>query len=391
MKIGVLTYFWAENFGMFAQAVASVRALKRVAPDAHVELIDIRHWDTNRSIPPGLKCLLKGRFGSFAKHYTRWSEFRKAIDALPKSSPTCNTTNRAESIDYLKAQNYDLIVVGADVILKYVDSPDVMDNLEPPIYWLPEDLGVPHVMLASAASVTNLSKLTDQQADWLRKSAQGYSMLAIRDELTRRFIVELDLDGDPRLKVVPDPTLTLEIDHGPADELWKKIPAPSDKPAIGIRLHNTPFVRELIQRLRDDYFIVSFVADLPGVHYDACQMGPYQWQGIFKHLSGQITMSFHDTLFSLKHDIPPILIDESMRVDPVTGASKNMVLYESLGLTEHYFNPVKAKINTDDVKALLDRVVKQFDPTSTQQWLKNGADLYCAAAKEACDLAGGQG
>ncbi|MCX5676251.1 MAG: hypothetical protein NTX87_14695, partial [Planctomycetota bacterium] len=44
MRIGLLTYFWEDNPGQFFQALATVEVLRKVFPEAQVEIPDVRHW-----------------------------------------------------------------------------------------------------------------------------------------------------------------------------------------------------------------------------------------------------------------------------------------------------------------------------------------------------------
>lgn len=384
-KIGVLTYFWANNFGMYAQAISTLAALQNVFPDGQIELVNVSHWPRKPLRPAGLRSLLHMDVVSFGKMFRQDWRQRRAIRRLPKSTPALVTYDRQEAIDYVRRQNYDLVVCGADVILKYANSPDALKDDLPPVYWLPKDLGVPHAMLASSAGPVQIHMFKPWQREMLAESADGFAMLAVRDSLTCKLLSDLGFANDPRLRTVPDPTFTWQIDPRPAEILWRRIGIKTNKKIIGIRTHDTPLIREVIRKLRATgrYCVVAIVPEVHGVDYEMTQLGMFEWMGILRHFDAHITMSFHDTIFCVKNGIPDVLVDESDRIDRETGNSKNQVLHKQLGMPERYFSPFVNKVDPDEVVALVDRLIQLPAPVCVQQErMVQQAALYVQAAEK---------
>ena len=332
MKIGLLTYYWDYNYGQYWQAVATLLALGERFPHAHVELVHVRHWGKIRNnivtrkslirpwtIPAGYRTLRGYRLGR--KQYYQMS------------SQECVTQDYEQAMRFIEAQDYDLVVVGADVILKTL--PDKLVAGGVPLYWVSPEVSAKKVLLGSSADVTCLKDLSAQAAARMRESLAAMDFIGVRDLMTECLCKELNSAKVP-VERTPDPTCFLRPDPAWAVAARREIPAAktSKRRAI-VHFTHRPGVEKITQNLRKRGFeVLTLGGNLPCADA-AISLSPDAWAGMSTSVDLVVTMSFHESLFAVKHARPVIAIDtQPNRYNPQTGASKTRNLMDDLGLRE---------------------------------------------------------
>jgi hypothetical protein len=118
------------------------------------------------------------------------------------------TDSYLESAAYIAEQRYELLVVGSDTVLNFYDWN--LRQRELPIYWLPESLPSKKIMISSSIGTDlDIHSLDHDTQQALRESIEGFSMLGVRDEITRDFIHELTPQASDRVDVITRPYIFL--------------------------------------------------------------------------------------------------------------------------------------------------------------------------------------
>lgn len=337
MKIGLLTYFWENNYGQYWQAVATLVALRKRFPQARVELVNVRHWGHIRNnliskrslkrpwtIPASYRALRGYRDG-------RNSHFEFSLDE-------CLTTDYGEAMRFIEAQAYDLVVVGADVVLKPLSVSRVAAGV--PLYWVSPEVSAPKALLASSADITGLQDLSPEQVDLMRASLGSMAFIGVRDSMSANLCEALGSAEVP-VQRVPDPTFSLDVDESWLTAAKNEIPhrRTGKKRAI-VHFTNTAGVERITATLqRAGFEVLSVGAELP--HVDrVITLSPEAWAGMSTQADVIVTMSFHESIYTTKHGCPVIAIDtQPNRYCLDTGMSKTSCLMHDLGLAStHHLN-----------------------------------------------------
>jgi hypothetical protein len=337
-KIGILTYFWADNPGTFLQAYATLYAYRKRFPEHRVELVDVRYrrnlFRPNRR-DTSLKCLVT--------HWHYHGLLKRCRRQHLAMSPRGIVTQDYEAAAaYVEAQRYDLVVVGADEILQML--PKYLARGQPPIYWLPPSLACRKVVCAGSAGTTLYENLSEPMRQRLAESIHAYDLVGVRDDVAYTLMEQLGLKGDPRLQRVPDSTFAWPIDPQPAAEAVKRFGLDVARPTVGI---NAPVNEANVLRLLDHYRsrgyqLVSLAAPSPA-DYWLWFISPFEWAGIYRYFQFTLTDRFHGSAFSLRSGRLPIGLDFNTQYT-AAGLSKKHSLLKEFGLAE------TAHINVDRVK-----------------------------------------
>lgn len=367
MKIGLLTYYWTDNPGQFFQALATQQALQRKFPSAHVEIVNFRHWNT-----PWRPSM---RWKKFVPSILKHQAYEKARRRFNLSPGLLVSKDRREVLEYVARQGYDALVVGSDVVLKLLPK---VTGEQLPAYWLGRELTMKKFMLASSADTTRAEDLTEAQRKAMRECLDGFSLLAVRDRMTWNLLTDLGVDeNDPRLMRVSDPTFTYPVSslqtHRP-----HALNKDDGKPVCGIHLPRNKFTEELVSLLKVRYRIVA-IGGMPWPGLPWWGGGPDEWVNLFSHLDLVITVSFHESIFAVKHAVPVLAVDaEEYRIDLKSGLSKTFCLMQEIGLEERHISPH----NGMSAKSAYDRALgstDSFSNRSMRDTIEHCAQTYSAA------------
>ena len=344
-KIGILTYTSNFNYGTFFQAYATLCAIRRHFPNSSVEMVNYNSQSKSQQI--GYNKLNLARRHIYppylVKHLSKQSRYRSTERRLLEmnAAEAMITDSYLESAEYISEQGYDLLVVGSDTVLNFYDWN--LRQQELPIYWLPESLSSKKVMISSSIGtdldIDSLDQATQQA---LRDSIEGFSMLGVRDEITRDFIHGLTPQASDRVDVIPDPTFSYAIDGTHSEAYLKKKGVSPDVPIIGLDLPTGLIgVEDAVKHLKSKgYAVASWRGISTLADYDFSDMGPLEWSGIFKRFDITLTNRFHASIFSLKNLTPVITMDYKANRISRSGQSKASMLMDSFGLKDTNYRNV---------------------------------------------------
>jgi len=365
-KIGLLTYFWAHNPGTFLQAYCMEKWLRKKFPNHKVELIDCRlrnikfqigrgHWDIFRLIEDY----------KHHKSYTRNQNLH-----LPLSPDGIVSYDYKILTEYINAQNYDLVVVGADTILELLPQHYSLGQI--PVYWLSPDIRCKKVTFSSSAGALTYGRLIDSDKKMLSDSINSFNLLGVRDDNTYMLINDLGLINKSHLEKTPDPTFPFEIDGSFADKYIKEHRIKFKKPVIAINLpQSLSLYRQLVEIYESRGFRVVFLGYSRKRANKLPKMSVFEWAGIYRYFSLVITDRFHGTIFSLKNGTPVVSIcwNKSKRTE--SGWSKMNDLLGYFHLEESNYIDATGPVNISDVVRKIDKAMENFDKSLIEERIKH--------------------
>lgn len=298
MKIGILTFHCAVNYGAVLQAYALKEVLYRMGHDVHV--IDYRpSYLTNVYHPlfyrPGLKSLVK------ASGWIEWFHFIKVcIRKIIR-----NRKFKAFAINYLSldrtamsgvADNYDTIICGSDQIW----NPDLTGKRFDEIFFglLPNARNVK--VISYAASVGYMDNLKGHEAE-LAAYLKGLSVISVREKQLAEYISALAPDFLPIPITVVDPVILAGRDI--FDAIASEKPLIERPYLLYFSLWNNSMLLQYAQTIaKEKNFafieLTTYYERVPGrkLYKPA---SPTEFCSLFKYAHYVVCSSFHGMVFSI--------------------------------------------------------------------------------------------
>lgn len=339
MNLGLLTYFRADVAGQYYQALATLNALLLgFAPAA--QLVNIRH--EKRAWRPSLR---PEKFLPSIVQHGKYAIARKRELTPYVKQPLLQDNSRRSVLNYLRSRQDDVLVVGADTCLKV----DHYFREELPYFWLDEELEAKKVMLSASAEFTHISDLSQEQRKKAERVLGGFRYLGVRDDMTADLFQAIS----PGLKIrlMPDPTFSLDVKSTGLPCL-ERLKTRKRKKLCGVNLADTSFTRELVEKLGAEYHIVSInCPKFPGG--SRIMTGPNDWLHMFGSFDLVVTGSFHETVFSLKNNIPVVGLDSNVgRLHKTTKSSKIYSLLSTAKFLDQYVSPHRGHTLADALSAV---------------------------------------
>lgn len=364
-KIGILTYFLDDNPGTFMQSHSTVQALRRRFPSSEIEIINYayttRRFRVRRSTIASLP-------GSLFRDYRRYHIYKSIkAELLPLGKDKLRTKDSRRATEFMKKQNYDLIVVGSDLILQWFPF-HFKNNMVPPS-WLSPEIKCRKVLAAASAAQLEISQLTEDQKEYIRKVVSEFELLGVRDKPTYRLIQNLGVT-DERLQIVPDPTFSYSIDYAYADQLIKRKGIDLAKPIIFLHLtHRNTYASGLAKEFRRKGYQILSLNEAK--YADTCitDISPMEWAAILKKATLVVTGRFHDSIFCLKNCVPIYLVPSAEWLFDKEGDSKFYSLMKAFDLSETNFTPTSELKSVDDFYKRSLLAVESFNKQKVQNTL----------------------
>lgn len=304
MKVGVLTFHRASNYGTALQAFATVEALRSLGFDA--ELMDYRPEYTERTLrprylkkaksPKEVASILINRLVYGNQPNEKIHRFLEYINELPCSQNSCKTVQELEAV----AKSYDVILSGSDQLW----NPRITgDDLA---YFFP----FPHPNKVSYGSSFGERSVSKDRQALLSPLLKQFRVMGLREEtalqLTRQMVGD---DYAGKLCRVIDPTLLLEA------EAWKKhrntsVKLPEGGYILTYYMIETPILRAITEKLRKE-------TGLPVVNikpskrqillhegHNMMWAGPREFLSCYAGAKYVVTNSFHGTAFAINFEVP---------------------------------------------------------------------------------------
>ena len=324
MRIGILTFHSAHNYGAILQAYGLQEYLKEQGYETYI--VDFRpDYVVNNTNKDGIRmwlsrnpkmCLL--RLINYIRYrkirHARWDGFEEFIK------------NRFNLVPYKKGDDFhsfDAILIGSDQV------------------WSPYHTGgwYQDVMFGvgfkcksiSYAPSCSMDRLTEEQADYMRRHLDAMTAVSTRE---RKFKDLLQPLTKKEISVVVDPTILAGHD------VFEKIAANIEctRPYVlvyEIKQHDNVYriATDLAEQLNAD--IVELTDGVLNYHRKTMKEGasPEEFLGYFKNALCVVTTSFHGTVFSVLFNRPFYMVKQNSPAD-----IRMTFLLEQLHLEERLIN-----------------------------------------------------
>lgn len=361
MKIGVLTYHRAVNYGAFLQAYALCQRLNQ-EEDIEAELIDFQCKKEVKLYNPyqlkkNLVWIIKKRnINKVIDDIRKHRAFVRARKQMPLSSEHVVSDDCGSFVQMVKNQ-YDVIVAGSDEIWK-VNSYRGF----PTPYWLAGDLGCRKFSYAASAR-TSFSVLSEENQTYLKKALSEFEYIGVRDEDTLGE-VERFTDRHERIHLCCDPSFIYDF-HADGERgrtlLRKRWHVDTSKKCIGLMIYSPEIVSALRKKYGNQIELVSLFERNQGC-INAMKLTPFEWMDVIAGLDFVITSYFHGMCFSIINQTPFFSIDN--RTGKQDG-SKMLDLLGKEGMAERYGRTAEVSIENGALYQKIDEAFQGIPLDST--------------------------
>lgn len=346
MKIGLLTYHWAPNFGAQMQTYASVLRLRAMGHEPVV--INWRPMDSEQKF----KARIPGE---------QWEVVQKFAGDFFDMTPLCRDEN--EVWQAVRDEKLDGVLVGSDSLFNLIPprfslrrlrkSRVFSDHAFPNPFWMPcgPEGNVPYAGLSISSQNSPYHAFAPQK-DAIGAALRRFRYLSVRDEWTRQ-MVEYFTDGAVSPPVTPDPVFAMEQNRPPVAskaELCRRYGLPERYVLVsffGEGQSSAPpaWVRHFSKLAgRRGLTCVEFpraegCQRLPLEHRIPLPLSPLDWYGLIRHASAYVGMLMHPIVVALHNAVPCYSFDNYGMLHGLRRRdernSKIFLLLWDLGLAEN--------------------------------------------------------
>jgi len=346
MKVGILTFHSAHNYGAVLQAYALQETIKGLSFETDIidyrpdYLMKLAFFPITKSmpLPIRMKLLLEGLVCLYGRSKRRRG-FAKFIQSKLRLS--AKNFKRSFSSNGL----YDAYVMGSDQIWNICLTKG-FDN----VYWGDFTTKEKAVKISYAASMSYYL-LSQQQKQRMSDLLKNFHSISVREEETQDYIQE---NFKTDATTVLDPTLLLDRSN------WKMI---SKKPrtlrkyvlvyAIGLRNEAFIIAKSIAHQLNANIIELTMNVDKNLVVNRYQTASPEDFLGLFENAECVVTSSFHGTTFSIIYNKPFYSLSHGNDKD-----SRQKTLLRKLGLLDRFISsnstPSFQQILYDDANANLE-------------------------------------
>lgn len=314
IKIGILTFHWADNFGAVLQAYALQQTLISLGIDAKIINFAPRNLNADyRLFPNPIQMAqlrgMKNTALSYASRLRRFNQVRGRVRSFSdfRKNHLRLSGDTFDSIEKLKkvCSEFDICIVGSDQVW----NPDFL-SLCCNAYLLPFDLGMTR-KVSYAASVSN--RLTENWIELFKRHLKPFWQISVRERSTCN---ELSGILGRQIFHVADPTVLLTED----DYIKLQNNISNIGPQRYLLVYNfgtdpLPIAEYVANRLGLPIIAYSKPRkyQLSNFYREFSDMGPKEFLYLLKNAAYVVTNSFHGTVFSIMFEKPFITVPHQTR------------------------------------------------------------------------------
>lgn len=351
MKIGIITYHRACNYGAYLQAFALCSRLNQ-EDDFETEIIDfhmpeekIFYSVAKHSLPSIIKKLIKR---TIIFEHVVYNTLKKAqTDNILKKTHDYMLSNSLDDFKDFVYGRYDVIIAGSDEIWK-------MDSFRgfPTPYWLIGDLGCRKFSYAASSRV-KFSILDENKREILKNALKDFEYIGVRDKYTYEEVTKV-LQSSKKVHLCCDPTFLYDFDVKEKIELKNilKGKTRNDKKSILIMTEDRNVAYKIRKELNKSYNLISVYHKHKG-YINLASLLPFEWLGLIKSVDFVITSYFHATCFSIILNTPFISIGTPLK------SSKLKELFCIREMENYYME--KNDFMRQDLNSMMDNNLKVVD------------------------------
>lgn len=334
MKIGIMTYHRACNYGAFLQARALCNRMNQ-EEDIEAEIIDF-HMKKERQFYSAnidqcgliavMKKIARGTL-SFQKELLDSFEKAQKEDRTPKS-PQYMESDQIEDFQKLVKNRYDVIIAGSDEIWKVNSFRGF-----PTPYWLIGDLGCRKFAYAVSARVDFQQCLDHKKMNLLQNAINDFEFIGTRDQMTYDEIKSI-VDEKCKVKMCCDPSFLydFEFDRKKDINTLTENQLIKGKKNILLMTEDRKLAASIIQSLNKKYNLISVFHKYQGC-INISKLSPMEWLELLYGVDMVVTSYFHATCYSILLEKPFISISTKLKKTKL-----EELLSEDLILKKHYID-----------------------------------------------------
>lgn len=318
MKIGLLAYHAACNFGAFLQLLSTVEYIKKQGDEPIViNWIpkDFRKDYEKRSLPDvrSLYARLRGKYYPMTK--------------------LCETDKQVAMV--IENENIEAVIIGSDAVTQhhplrerihfpcrriiYIAHP-TSDRMYPNCFWGAFNKylkkTIPLAVISGSSQDSKYYFIKGQTKLKMKKSILDFRYMSVRDDWTQKMI-EYITDGDIVPKVTPDPVFAFNNNAShlvlSKEDIIKKFDIPNDYIILsfkGAKSVSQDWINEF-QKLANAKGLACVklpYADAPAFGDIQYSVGdivtPLEWYALIKHSKGYIGNNMHPIVTSITNGVP---------------------------------------------------------------------------------------
>lgn len=329
MKVGIITFHWAANYGAVLQAYALQKALEKNGIE--VEIINY--------IPQGY---ITDFFGCFKSRNIRSIKIKldsykkkKSIDKYVTPLLHLSRIYKEERDLIDNPPEYDLYITGSDQVWNEEFTLQG-EKKETFTYFLSFVSG--NKRKISYATSIGKKELVDRYWKCVIPFLKDYDSISVREESACKLLQERGIKSI----IMPDPTLLIKREY------YDSIFSEEEENVVFYRLHEGQTMFDRVMNQVTEYFEEYHVVD-------AGRESIHRWGGLIKNARLVVTNSYHGVIFSILYHRPFISI-------PVEGENVGMndridTLLGKLGIKNRIINSdiyvknnIIDKINWDKIE-----------------------------------------
>lgn len=324
MKIGILTFHTARNYGAFMQCYSLAKELTNELPEHKVEVIDYSSEHLLHDYEKNLKERIFGSKDDLVKsslvlimkrliktalsinklnlekkiENQRKENFDAVKNMIPLSEQALVSDRPEEFEKYITNGEYDVIVVGSDAIWNNNQTS------WPNMYLLHDIKNVRKFSYAASTYGMDFSNMTEEQKIYVYDSLKQFDFIGTRDTVTTEYVKSCSNNELDAVHTC-DPSVFLDLEDVPIDinDLTKKLCKQGvsfEKPIIGLMCESW-LAKKVRKNLGEEYQYVSvyYRTGFEDVFLD--NLTPFEWSKVFSLFDFTFTHFFHGTLFSIKN------------------------------------------------------------------------------------------
>ncbi len=348
MKIGILTFHRANNYGAFLQAFALKHYLEGLGH--HVEIVD--YWPAghanvykllnldwkHQSFVKILKALI-----SFALGYSRRKKRKDKMEYLVQKYFNLSLSPKYEKPEELSSLDYDCVVYGSDQIWWKSTIPRY-EGFDP-VYW--GEYINPMIKKVTYAPSMGIIDLTQEDKLQIQKWLKNFDAISVRETELYQAIQGLT---EKSISVVLDPVFLL------SKEEWSKYCIPINRSKYILYYNLLPskeadgFVKNLKARLNYEIVEITGSVSMKKVGRQYMQTADaFEFISYIKNAEIVVTSSFHGVVFSIMFGKKFYAVGMGNKVGRVKSLLSTLNIEECLVAEKDYsnidFDKIRSKVN----------------------------------------------
>lgn len=318
MKIGVLAYHAACNFGAFLQLLSTVEYIKK-----HGDTPIVINW-----IPKDFRKDYEKR--SLPEVRNLYARLREQYYPLTK---LCETDKQVAMV--IENENIEAVIIGSDAVIQhhplrerihfpcrriiYIGNP-TSDRMYPNCFWGSFNKylkkPIPLAVISGSSQDSKYYFIKGLTKFKMKKSILDFRYMSVRDDWTQKMIEDIT-DGDVVPKVTPDPVFAFNNNAShlvpSKEDIIRKFDIPNDYIILsfkGAKSVSQDWINEL-QKLANAKGLACVklpYADAPAFGDIQYSVGdivtPLEWYALIKHSKGYIGNNMHPIVTSITNGVP---------------------------------------------------------------------------------------